>query len=73
MRWRPACRLFSYFTFPVEQVQTVYRLLARAEPSALERLCMAITVGGIDDRYSVHCAVRGYGKQSVQKYMYAKL
>ena len=46
-------RLFSPFTFPVEQVQTVYRLLARAEPTALERLCMAITVGGIDDRWDM--------------------
>ena len=33
----------SKFTFPVEQVQTVYRLLVRAEPAMLERLCMAIT------------------------------
>jgi hypothetical protein len=47
----PLDRTFSSFTFPVEQVQTVYRLLARAEPTALERLCMAITVGGIDDRW----------------------
>ena len=47
----PSDRTFSSFTFPVEQVQTVYRLLARAEPTALERLCMAITVGGIDDRW----------------------
>ena len=35
-------RNFSNFTFPVEQVQTVYRLLVRAEPGLLERLCMAI-------------------------------
>ena len=27
-----------------DQVQTVYRLLGRAEPLALERLCLAITV-----------------------------
>ena len=43
----------SKFTFPVEQVQTVYRLLVRAEPAMLERLCMAITEsegGSIDDK-----------------------
>ena len=38
-------RNFANFAFPVEQVQTVYRLLVRAEPSALERLCMGITAG----------------------------
>ena len=32
----------SSFSFPVEQVQTVYRLLVRAEPGLLERLCMSI-------------------------------
>ena len=31
-------RNFCHFTFPVEQVQTVYRLLVRADPSALEWL-----------------------------------
>ena len=30
----------------MEQVQTVYRLLARAEPSSLEWLSLAITEGG---------------------------
>ena len=39
-------RSFCHFTFPVEQVQTVYRLLARAEPSSLEWLSLAITAGG---------------------------
>ena len=39
-------RNFCRFTFPVEQVQTVYRLLARAEPSSLEWLSLAITEGG---------------------------
>ena len=39
-------RSFSHFTFPVEQVQTVYRLLARAEPNSLEWLSLAITEGG---------------------------
>ena len=39
-------RSFCHFTFPVEQVQTVYRLLARAEPSSLEWLSLAITEGG---------------------------
>ena len=38
-------RNFSNFTFPVEQVQTVYRLLVRADPSAVERLCLAISEG----------------------------
>ena len=33
-------RNFCRFTFPVEQVQTVYRLLARAEPSSLEWLLL---------------------------------
>ena len=36
-------RSFSNFSFPVEQVQTVYRLLVRAEPGLLERLSMSIT------------------------------
>ena len=31
-------------TILINQVQTVYRLLGRAEPLALERLCLAITV-----------------------------
>ena len=35
-------RSFSQYSFPLDQVQTVYRLLARAEPAALERLCVAI-------------------------------
>ena len=37
-------------TILINQVQTVYRLLGRAEPLALERLCLAITV-----RHSCHC------------------
>ena len=40
-------RSFSSFTFPVEQVQTVYRLLVRADPTSLERLCLAITADGL--------------------------
>ena len=40
-------RSVSSFWFPVEQVQTVYRLLVRAEPGLLERLCMSIRDGDL--------------------------
>ena len=59
-------RSFSKFTFPVEQVQTVYRLLVRAEPCMVERLCMAITeteVAMVEDKTEEETTVNWHNKR----------